>query len=116
MRIYSVCTYNTIFFVYYIEKVKRGCNPRQVQNYSETAVYIHIYRAYHRDKATLKYPPRLLTYRARSAGRAPSLPSPFLDLDFASSYIVLVGLSVDSGVCLVSIQFVASPLPTRYCE
>lgn len=47
-----------------------------------------------------------------------SLPSPFPNFDFASPCIVLVGLSIDFGVCLVLIQFVltSSLLPTRYCE
>lgn len=66
---------------------------------------IHIYQARYRDiTATVKYPPRVFTYRTRSDGRAPSLPSPFLSLDFASSCIALVGPSLDSGVC-VSVLF-----------
>lgn len=77
------------------------------------------YRArYSSSQQQRKYPPPL-TYRPRSNSCAPSLPSPFLDLDFASSCIVLVGLSLDFGVCLVPIQFVLTPpaaLLTRHCE
>lgn len=80
----------------------------------------HIYRMYYRERYNSDNEisiSREFTYRTRSS--APSLPSPFLDLDLASSYIVLVGLSAcrfNFGVCLVSIQFVLtpSPQPTHY--
>lgn len=100
--------------------IEKGESKKMMNVKLEQDSCAHIYRMYYRERYNSDNEisiSREFTYRTRSS--APSLPSPFLDLDLASSCIVLVDLSAcrfNFSVCLVSIQFVLtpSPQPTHY--
>lgn len=69
--------------------------------------------------ATAKYPPRgVRRYRTQSDGRAPSLPRPFLDLDFAGCALHLSACRPTLLSVLFRFNLYLTPPspPTRRCE